>query len=369
MNSIRQFLPFVSSAAFACCAAGQVCSTGADGPLVVGGNTTLTLPADGVFNFTTITVGPGATLRFTENAANTPVYLLTTGAVQIDGAIQVSAFGVTGGAGGGDGGLNGVGFQAGTDGGGPSPGRGGPAAERPGNAGGGGGMATAGLRAIRWTGASPADGGPAVLFPEPLTGGSGGGGGSGWVLFGVNLNGGVGGGGGGGVHICSSGTITIGGSVLANGGGGGTAFANAFGHGGPGGGGSGGVVDLIADRIVIEQDATIQCNGQPGGGISTMPVWDPNFPSGATGGQGYIRLRARSISNDGTLQGVVIGADLCPGDLDNDGDVDIGDLSLLLSHYGEAAGAKFDEGDTDCDGDIDLADLATVLSRFGAHCD
>src|SRR5881396_1143744 len=65
-------------------------STGADGALNVTSNTTLDLPPDGIFNFTTITVDSGATLRFNRNPLNTPVYLLAKGDVVIDGTIDVS---------------------------------------------------------------------------------------------------------------------------------------------------------------------------------------------------------------------------------------------------------------------------------------
>src|SRR5881296_335327 len=65
-------------------------STGADGALNVTSNTTLDLPPDGIFNFTTINVASGATLTFKRNALNTPVYLLASGDVVITGTIDVS---------------------------------------------------------------------------------------------------------------------------------------------------------------------------------------------------------------------------------------------------------------------------------------
>ena len=52
----------------------------------------------------------------------------------------------------------------------------------------------------------------------------------------------------------------------------------------------------------------------------------------------------------------------CPGDLDGDGDVDLGDLDLLLASYGQDAG-----GDQDCDGVIDLEDLADLLANYGCQ--
>jgi hypothetical protein len=89
--------------------AAAVVSDGSDGAFSGGG--TLTLDADGVFNFTTITIPAGATLGFARNAANTPVVLGAIGNVVIDGTIDVSAghFSGVAGAGGGDGGAPGCG--------------------------------------------------------------------------------------------------------------------------------------------------------------------------------------------------------------------------------------------------------------------
>lgn len=57
----------------------------------------------------------------------------------------------------------------------------------------------------------------------------------------------------------------------------------------------------------------------------------------------------------------------CVGDLDGDGTVDLSDLSVLLSHFGDPQAAAFD-GDLDNDFDVDLSDLALMLARFGSSC-
>jgi probable HAF family extracellular repeat protein len=55
-----------------------------------------------------------------------------------------------------------------------------------------------------------------------------------------------------------------------------------------------------------------------------------------------------------------------PGDLDDDGDVDVADLGVLLAHFGSSAGAGYAEGDVQgCDADVDLHDLTVLLSNFG----
>ncbi len=51
------------------------------------------------------------------------------------------------------------------------------------------------------------------------------------------------------------------------------------------------------------------------------------------------------------------------GDVDLDGDVDLGDLAGVLANFGGAGG--YSDGDIDCSGTIDLADLAGLLAAFG----
>jgi hypothetical protein len=86
-------------------------SNGSYGALNVTTDTTLDMPSDGVFHCTTITVASGATLKFKKNSLNTPVYLLATGDVMIQGTIDVSGgtpngkVGGFGGPGGFDGGF------------------------------------------------------------------------------------------------------------------------------------------------------------------------------------------------------------------------------------------------------------------------
>jgi len=55
-------------------------------------------------------------------------------------------------------------------------------------------------------------------------------------------------------------------------------------------------------------------------------------------------------------------------DLDGDNQVNLSDLSRLLSNYGTLSGATFEEGDLDGDGDVDLADLAALLGMYGDEC-
>lgn len=56
------------------------------------------------------------------------------------------------------------------------------------------------------------------------------------------------------------------------------------------------------------------------------------------------------------------------GDLDSDGNVNLADLTQLLSNFGMTGGAVASDGDSDGDGDVDLADLTALLSNFGLSC-
>jgi subtilisin-like proprotein convertase family protein len=54
----------------------------------------------------------------------------------------------------------------------------------------------------------------------------------------------------------------------------------------------------------------------------------------------------------------------CAGDVNGDGTLDLGDLSLVLSNFGQMTV----DGDATGDGVVDLEDLSVVLSNFGADC-
>jgi hypothetical protein len=57
-----------------------------------------------------------------------------------------------------------------------------------------------------------------------------------------------------------------------------------------------------------------------------------------------------------------------PGDVDEDGDVDLADLAALLAAYDTCAGdpGYNPDADLDQDGCVDLSDLATLLANYGA---
>jgi len=261
-------------------------STGADGPFSPASNTTLALPPSGVFNFTTINIPTGVIVTFTRNAANTPAVLLATGAVTINGTIDVSGgaggpFGRpgAGGPGGFDGGSGADGITTGLGGVGLGPGGGG-GGSTAGSGGGGGGFGTAGTSGSGSGGVpGTAYGSPAL---RPILGGSGAGGGGSTVN---SSFGGGGGGGGGAILVASSTSIALGTSITvpirATGGSGSNGNANNG-----GGGGSGGAIRVIAPTITGA--GQLRAEGGSGGVFA------------GAGANGRIRLEASTLSYTGS---------------------------------------------------------------------
>jgi hypothetical protein len=237
-------------------------SDGSYGPLNVTSNTTLDLPPDGIFNCTSITVAQGTTLTFRRNPLNTPVFLLATSNILIQGVINVSgklaAYGAggEGGPGGLDGGMppNGQGMPPG-DGLGPGGGIG--------NYNDGGGAAYATQPSAGSTSLFGHTYGNTLLVP--MVGGSGGGGAVGGGVTGF----GGGGGGGGGLLLASDTRVTIAPSA--------TLFAQG-GNANHDGAGSGGAIRLVAPVV----DGTGSLNVRGGSIITT----------GGSGGDGRIRVDA-----------------------------------------------------------------------------
>lgn len=230
-------------------------STGADGALNPTSNTQLQVPSNGIFNFTTVNIPSNVTVTFIKNAANTPVFMLATGDITINGTINLNGSngsGLTPGIGGPGafGGGIAITSQVGTSGMGPGGGL--PATG--GNCYGGGGGFT--VQGSKWGtgGASCPDGGPAYGSTDlqQLIGGSGGG-------SGISC---AGGGGGGAILIASSGTIYFNGTVSANGGAGADCALKG------GGGGSGGAVRMVSNTL--SGNGTIYVNGNLGGSVGRL---------------------------------------------------------------------------------------------------
>ena len=82
---------------------------------------------------------------------------------------------------------------------------------------------------------------------------------------------------------------------------------------------------------------------------------------------GFIAANAEGLSGPTAL--LLRPSTDCQGDLDGDGSVGLGDLTILLSNFGTTEGAQPDDGDLTGDGAVDLGDLALLLGVFGANCD
>jgi hypothetical protein len=264
MNSlVRLGIPVLALAVVPCVVGAQQFTSGSNGSFgpinVTEGVLTIDLPANGIINATTVTVGPSGSLRFNRNALNTPVFLLATGNIDIQGPVDVSAqatlqgapIGGLGGPGGFDGGTPGLAGAPPGDGHGPGAGRGGERlAQFP-------DPASAGSASY---GGTPTDlttldggiyGSPLLI---PLVGGSGGGG---------STVGDPGGGGGGAILFASSTRVNISNIVFARGG----ASSASSGHG------SGGAIRIVAP--VVSGSGVLDVFG--GGG-------------GDTGGHGRVRI-------------------------------------------------------------------------------
>jgi hypothetical protein len=215
----------------------------------------------GIFNFTTISVASGSTLKFTENKYHGAVYFLASGDVNIAGTLDLSgdaSYGAinyasqrlpnAGGSGGFSGGLGGFGVNAPLAGNGP----------------GGGAAVTSTSNGIGGSNASN-------QFLVPLFGGGGGGG--------ATPSGAIGGGGGGALLIAGSTTITVTGSILATGG---IGYGGNFGESGAGGGGS---IRLVSNSIGGSGTVNVK------GGIA------PPYNQGAEFGQdGLARFESNDLS-------------------------------------------------------------------------
>lgn len=216
-------------------------SNGSLGDVVIAASTNIALPPDGILHFASLRVESGATVTFTRNARNTPVYILSQGDVVVNGSINVDGSRRTANAGG-------VGGPGGFDGGNPGFGAETPPGDGYGPGGGEGGFRTCcnesdvaggGAFATRRSDANSGQtyGNP---FLMPMIGGSGGGGGGGAL--------GGGGGGGGAVLIAANSRIAVSGSIVANGGGTGDGFSiNA---------GSGGAIRLVS--MVVSGSGSLQ---------------------------------------------------------------------------------------------------------------
>lgn len=58
----------------------------------------------------------------------------------------------------------------------------------------------------------------------------------------------------------------------------------------------------------------------------------------------------------------------CPGDADNSGSVNFGDMTSVLGAFGGSGTAAYDSGDANCDGVVNFNDVTSVLANWGRVC-
>ena len=270
-------------------------------------NPPLNPAGDNIFNFTTINIPSGITVKLSGRVLNGPVFWLASGDVTVNGKIDLNGENGPGptptlsgrtrampGAGGFSGGVGGK-FDNG------SPTASGMPLPQPGDGPLGG---AAGNTTFPPSCGAAFDGGGGSfsgnIFLVPLVGGSGGGGGNeaaapGGLAAVPYASGG--GAGGGAILIASSTSITVNGSIAANGGLSGPALGfncNSAGQPlGSGGGGGGGAIRLAAP--VVTGSGFLSALG--GGGFNN------GSGQGFAGGNGAIRIEAFTESFHGNFNG------------------------------------------------------------------
>jgi hypothetical protein len=302
-------------------------STGADGAFAPTVSQSVALPADGIFNYTTVNIPAGVIIKYTKNAVNSPAIILAQGDVVIDGTIDISGGdggssndpaavpGSPGGPGGFDGGKGGNKLADGGNGFGPGGGLGGKVNGSVECGGTGAGFAIAGGTTVFSCTTINLLGGKAYGSDRllPMIGGAGGGGGVGSVFAAGSLQftSGSGGGGGGAILIAVSGTLSVNGNILAAGGAGGdlVGSTNEGNTSGAGGAGSGGGVRLVATKI----DGT--GNIDVSGGASGTNAAGGANNAGGEGSFGRVRLEADTLMQAPTVTPAGAGTSAAPSSL------------------------------------------------------
>ena len=94
--AIRNHMGLVLGVWILCCLPGYAIaapfvsgSSGADGAFAPQTSTQIQLPESGMLNFTTVNIPTGVTVTFKKNSTNTPVTILATGDVIVNGTIDV----------------------------------------------------------------------------------------------------------------------------------------------------------------------------------------------------------------------------------------------------------------------------------------
>jgi hypothetical protein len=274
-------------------------STGVDGDFNPTSSQSVTLSESGVYNYRNVNIPSGITITYLRNSRNTPVVILASGNITINGNISIAGDdgtfspgfalrnrGGRGGPGGFDGGGGGNTaelYRNGVSGDGPGGGGGGKTnSATVGGAGGGGYIVAGGNGAgadLTLIGSGGNRYGSKSLLP--LIGGSGGGGGVASSRFDAY----GGGGGGGAILIACSGVITFGNGYIDASGGRGFCYQDT----GCSAGGAGGAIRLMATTIT-GGSPSLYVRAGAGGNVGQ------GRPNGGDGGAGFMRIEAYNFN-------------------------------------------------------------------------
>ena len=101
-----------------------------------------------------------------------------------------------------------------------------------------------------------------------------------------------------------------------------------------------------------------------------LQVADPSIVSAYTicacwgiNDSGQVLVWGRNTANSDVFESFLL-TPVMPGDANRDGTVDVNDLTIVLSHFGQT-GATWTQGDFNGDGTVDVNDLTILLSSFG----
>jgi hypothetical protein len=129
MNASLPYLRSLLIAGLVACAMAPAALAQDPQPLEITSDTTLALPDDGILHYSSFTVRSGADVTFTPNARNTPVQILVTGPILIEGGAYIMLNGTNGSSNApgvpGPGGFAGANMGSTSDGEGPGGGKGG----------------------------------------------------------------------------------------------------------------------------------------------------------------------------------------------------------------------------------------------------
>ena len=134
-------------------------------------------------------------------------------------------------------------------------------------------------------------------------------------------------------------------------------------------------------RAINDSDVIVG-NAENSGSVNHAFVWtsaggmqDLNNMLATNAPSGWTLTYAYGIDNPGHITGYGTNSSgathaflltpALPGDANEDGRVDINDLTIVLGNYG-ASGASWTQGDFNGDGKVDINDLTIVLGNYGA---